>query len=510
MTGAPLPPDEYARLLNLAHYEVLDTPAEDAFDRITRLAARLLGTPAASINFVDQARQWSKSTYGVRDTTTPRHASVCAWTILQAEPLVIEDLHADSRFTHHPVATGQAHAHMYAGAPLVTPAGHRIGTLCVTDHRPHPLTPEHLQDLQALAALVVDQLELRACHSAHDRGHDAQQRRTAELQRGLDQTWVLEGVARLMDQDLSPEDMTLSASELLGDVLNADYIGLLVFDGETLRVEAACESVRGSLAAHPLSGHLPDCSNSVTTTLGDLTRPLYVDNYPDFPGALGEMVTAGVHQTAWVPLGTRSGATSLLMAMRLRDNPVLGWRGGDQALLEATGRSLRSALDRRLEAELAHQQARRDPLTGVLNRRALYQDLIQRHLGGHPYLLATLEMDGLSVVNDREGPDQGDKLLQVFARTLKVELGKTGEVYRLCGDSFVVLDDTDEESVHDAVDTAVLAARQVGALQGVSVGAAHSGEGVGEALLKLADERMAGVKRRRQAVRQNTAALHLQ
>lgn len=510
MTGAPLPSDEYDRLLNLAHYEILDTPTEDAFDCITRLAARLLGTPAAAINFVDQGRQWSKSTYGVREATTPRDASICAWTILQAEPLVIEHLHADPRFAQSPGLMSEPPIHMYAGAPLVTPAGHRIGTLCVTDHQPHPLTQENLQDLQDLAALVMDELELRACISALNRGHDVQQRRSVELQRGLDQTWVLEGVARLMDQNLSPEDMLLSASDLLGDVLNADYIGLLLFDGKVLQVEAAYESSRVSRAAQPLPGHLPDCSNSVTTTLSDLIRPLYVDNYPAFPGALGAVVAAGVHQTAWVPLGVRSGATSVLMAMRLRDNPVMSWRGSDQALLEATGRSLRSALDRRLEAELASQQARRDPLTGLLNRRALYQDLIQRHLDGRPYLLATLDLDGLKMVNDREGLDQGDKLLQVFARTLKVELGQAGEVYRLCGDGFVVLDDLDEEAVHDAVDTAVLAARQVGALQGVSVGAAHSSEGVGEALLKLADERMSAVKRRRRAVRQHTAALHLQ
>lgn len=509
MTGAPLPSDEYARLLTLAQYEILDTPAEDTFDRITRLAARLLGTPVACINLVDQSRQWTKSSHGPGGSTAPRHASICAWTILQAEPLVVEDAHADPRFAQYPGVVDEPHIRMYAGAPLVTPAGHRIGTLCVTDHQPHPLTQENLQDLQALAALVVDELELRAHTCALQRGHDAQQRRSAELQRGLDQTWVLEGITRLMDQDLLPEDMTLGAWDLLGDVLNADSIALLVCEGEEVRVEAACESTRVPPAAQPLSGHLPDCSNSVTTTLNDLTRPLYLDDYPGFPGALDAVVAAGVQQTAWVPLGTRSGATSVLMAMRLNDNPVMRWRGSDQALLEATGRSLRSALDRRLEAELAHQEARTDALTGMLNRRAVYQDLIQRHLDGRPYLLALLDLDGLKALNDQEGPAQGDKLLQVFARTLKVELGQSGKVYRLGDDKFVVMEDMDEESVHDAVDTAVLAARQVGPLQGVSVGITHSSEGVGEALLRLAHERMVAVKRRRQAVRQQGAGLHL-
>ncbi len=132
MTGAPLPPEEDARLLELARYEILDTPPEEAFDRITRLAARLLDTPVAFINFVSQDRQWSKATYGPGDTTAPRGDSVCAWTILEAGPMVIENAHADPRFVHNPLVTGEPHIHMYAGTPLITPAGHRIGTLCVT------------------------------------------------------------------------------------------------------------------------------------------------------------------------------------------------------------------------------------------------------------------------------------------------------------------------------------------------------------------------------------------
>ena len=144
MTSAPLPANEYARLLDLARYEILDTPEEEAYDRITRLAARLLNTPVAFINFVDQHRQWSKAASGPGDTTAPRHDSVCAWTILEAGPMVIENAHTDPRFAHNPMVTGSPYIHMYAGAPLTTPAGHRIGTLCVTDHQPHPLTPDDL------------------------------------------------------------------------------------------------------------------------------------------------------------------------------------------------------------------------------------------------------------------------------------------------------------------------------------------------------------------------------
>jgi diguanylate cyclase (GGDEF)-like protein len=506
MIGAPPALDEPARLLNLAHYEILDTPAEAIFDRIARLAAGLLGTPLACINFIDGSRQWTKAAYGLAQTTLPRGESICAWTILGAEPVVIENVHADPRFACHPVVTGDLGLHMYAGVPLLTPAGHSIGTLCVADRQPHPLTGRELQVLQDLAALVVDALEVRNRTRAPGRGPPFEQGRGDELHRGSDQTWVLDGLTSLMGLELTPEDMTLRAAALLGEALNADYIGLLTFEGGTLKETAAYQTAQVGPALGALPTPRPDWSESVTMTLRDLNQPLYLDDYPLVPGALGPLVTAGVQQIAWLPLGTRHGVTSLLVAMRLRNNPVMRWRGGDQALLAAAARSVCGALDRQQAAEQARQEARRDALTGVLNRRAMYQDLIQRHLGGGAFVLSALDLDGLEALNEQEGRAQGDKLLQVFAQMLKVELGELGEVYRMGGDDFVVLGEADEEAIHDAVDVAVLAARQVGALRGASVGIAHSHEGVGETLLTLGEQRLSAVKCRRQAVRQQYGA----
>ncbi|CAM3568018.1 GGDEF domain-containing protein [Deinococcus saxicola] len=506
MSGAPLPAHEYARLLDLAHYEILDTPPEAVFDRITRLAARLLDTPVAFINFVDQHRQWSKATCGPGNTTAPRRDSVCAWTILSPEPMVIENAHADPRFAHNPMVTGEPHIHMYAGAPLITPAGHRIGTLCVTDHQPHPLTPDDLQALQDLATLVVGELELRVRNLELARELNAQQLRVAELQRRLGHAQVLEGVTALMDLDLTPEEMTLNASALLAEALSADHIGLLIFSETELRVEAAHFNPQLPREVTDLPTQLPHWPDSVTWTLKGLDRPFYIDDYPAHPGALKNVVEGGITQIGWLPLGTRHGVTSLLMASRHSSNPVHHWRSSDRALLEAAGRSVRGALGRRLEAELSREAARRDALTGLLNRRALEQDLHQRERSGVPFVLAGLDLDGLKAVNDTEGHAQGDRLLQVFSSTLKVALGKAGEVYRLGGDEFVVLEDLDGDAVLEAVDVAVLAARQVGALRGASVGIAHSHEGAAEALLALADERMYAVKRRRQAARQHAHA----
>ncbi|GGL99354.1 sensor domain-containing diguanylate cyclase [Deinococcus aerophilus] len=501
MTGAPLPADEYARLLDLASYDILDTPREAAFDRIARLTARVLATPIALINFVDEDRLWSKASVGLDGVVAPRDDSFCSWTILQSGPLTIEDVRADLRFAHTPLVVGEPHVQMYAGTPLTTPAGQHIGTLCVMDDRPRALSAPDLQALQDLADLVVSELELRARNLALDRELDAQAQRGADLQRMVDQAQVLEAVAQLMDQELSPEEMILAASALLGEALAADYTGLIAFEGENLSVRAAYHHPRMTPEARAVADRLSVLPRALTWRLRDITTSVYIEDYPDQVGALAEVVDAGIQQVAWVPLGQCVEGSALLLVVRLQGSEVCGWRGSDRALLESAGRSVRSALRRQGEMQLAWQAARQDALTGVLNRRALSEDLTQWQATGRPFVLAGLDLDGLKAVNDQEGHARGDQLLQVFAATLKVELGGAGKVYRVGGDEFVTLGTGDEEQVLEAVDTAVLTARQVAPLRGASVGVAHSREASGDALLALADERMYAVKRRRHAAR---------
>ncbi|OLV17705.1 sensor histidine kinase [Deinococcus marmoris] len=497
MTGAPFPPDEYARLLALAQYEILDTPQEEAFDRITRLAAHLLGTPVAFINFVDQFRQWNKSAYGPGNTTAARRDSVCAWTILQEGPMVIENAHADPRFAHNPMVTGTPHIHMYAGTPLTTPSGHRIGTLCVTDDQPHPLSADDLKSLQDLADLVVSELELRARTVYLNRELQAQTLRNVDLQRGLDQAQVLEGITQLMGLDLTPEETTVAASSLLGEALDADYTGLIVFEDGGVRVRVAHQHPRVPQTTRDLPGQFSDWPLSLTHALRGLQQPLYLDNYPAHPHALKVLVAAGVQQIAWIPLGTHGPTTPLLMAVRLEGSEATRWRSSDRALLEAAGRSVRSALERRQTVTLARQEARRDPLTGALNRRALDEDLARLEGLAQPFTLAGIDLDGLKTINDQHGHGLGDRVLQMFAGSLKTTLDTSAQVFRVGGDEFVVLGRAPETQIRSAVNAAVLAVRQVAPLKGASVGTVRSSEGSGDALLAMADGRMYEVKRGR-------------
>lgn len=178
-----IPRQESRRLKVLWQYDVLDTVAEEVFDDLTDLAAHICEAPIALISLVDQDRQWFKSRIGLSVSETSRDISFCAKAILGKRLLLVPDATKDKRFKDNPLVTGPQKIRFYAGAPLITPAGHALGTLCVLDHKPRKLNREQAQSLRVLAHHVVSQLELRrhARELAEARENDQQQ--GAELAR---------------------------------------------------------------------------------------------------------------------------------------------------------------------------------------------------------------------------------------------------------------------------------------------------------------------------------------
>lgn len=153
---------EFQRLAALQRYAILDTAPEARFDRLTRLASMLFEAPIALVSLVDAERQWFKSSCGLAGSETPREWAFCAYAIEGTDVLVVPDATRDVRFRDNPLVTGTPHIRFYAGAPLITPDGFGLGTLCVIDHRPRPGLSEELQTaLQDFAALTVDLLALR-------------------------------------------------------------------------------------------------------------------------------------------------------------------------------------------------------------------------------------------------------------------------------------------------------------------------------------------------------------
>lgn len=161
MKAPPFPENEPDRLAALYRYRILDTEEEAEFDDFTQLASQITGCPMALISLVDQQRQWFKSRVGFSARETPREVSFCGHAILGTTVLEVADTLQDQRFFDNPVVTGDPHIRFYAGAPLLTADGHAIGTVCAFDRVPRKLSPEQINSLQALARLVMRQMDLR-------------------------------------------------------------------------------------------------------------------------------------------------------------------------------------------------------------------------------------------------------------------------------------------------------------------------------------------------------------
>lgn len=158
---APLPKNEVKRIEILWKYDVLDTPPEKLFDELTSLAAYICEAPVALISLVDENRQWFKSKVGISLKETSRDISMCAHAILQKNLMIVPDATQDERFKDNPFVVSDPKIRFYAGAPLITPSGHALGTLCVIDKVPRQLTNDQKQALRILSRHVMAQLEQR-------------------------------------------------------------------------------------------------------------------------------------------------------------------------------------------------------------------------------------------------------------------------------------------------------------------------------------------------------------
>jgi GAF domain-containing protein len=161
MIKPPVPDNESQRLQALHDLEILDTKEERVFDGLTSLAAYICKTPIALITLIDSDRQWFKARHNVAETETPRDISFCAHAILQDGIFTVPDPTKDERFADNPFVTAENGVRFYAGSPVTTPEGYKLGTVCVVDQVPRELSEGQLAALREISFQVASQIELR-------------------------------------------------------------------------------------------------------------------------------------------------------------------------------------------------------------------------------------------------------------------------------------------------------------------------------------------------------------
>lgn len=381
----PLPAQENERLAKLLGYEILDSLPEETYDRITRLAAKLLDVPIALISFVDDDRQWFKAEVGLNTNETSREVSFCAHAICQNDVFVVEDATKDARFSENPLVTGKPNIRFYAGAPLRTSEGFNIGTLCAIDSKLRTISEEEKQLLADLAAIVMDALDTRM----------------------------------IIDRAETAENRFIDAMECLPN-------GFVLYDKDDRLV--ICNQRYREIYAE--SAHLIVRG----ATFEDIIRK-GVENgqYPDALGNEENWIAERLemHQNPGEPIEQQLPGDNWLRIQERRtsEGGLVGFR------LDITQL-------KRQERELS-RIAWSDSLTGAMNRHRFTElasneiDRAKRH--GSEVSLLLLDVDHFKQVNDSNGHAAGDEVLKGLVERWNHGLRSHDLIGRIGGEEFCIL-----------------------------------------------------------------------
>jgi diguanylate cyclase (GGDEF)-like protein len=287
---------EELRLAALRRYEILDTPPEETFDRITRLVRSVLQVPMSVVSFVERDRQWSKSRQGGAAAQTARSIAFCNHTIRGTAPLIVPDALADPRFAASPLVRGEPNVRFYAGVPLRSHDAHNLGALCAMDTRPRSLDAGQIEALADLARLAVDELELRLVASVDALTGvmtrrafvDAGRRDVARAVRyGRNLSCLMIDVDRFKAVndthghavgDIVLQDVAaicrleLRAGDYLGRIGGEEFAVILPETGTDEAFQVA-ERLRKAIAAEPAAGPAGDIRVTASIGVASLGRP---------------------------------------------------------------------------------------------------------------------------------------------------------------------------------------------------------------------------------------------
>ncbi|WP_372083856.1 putative bifunctional diguanylate cyclase/phosphodiesterase [Tistrella mobilis] len=451
-TSWPMPADEDDRLAALAAYHLVDTPPEEEFDRLVGLASRLFDVPIVLVSLVAGDRQFFKARLGLDVCETGRDVSFCAHAILADEVFVVPDARQDPRFQANDLVLGPPFIRFYAGKPLITPSGRRIGTVCLIDSRPRDdFSAADRHTLTDIAGLVMERMEIRRLIHA----------RIADQAR-------FENIA----------------------ATSPDAILCLTGDGRVSFWNAAAERLFGYSAAEMVD-------RDAAILVPDSWRRLYARQLD----RLGRGLMPAAGPSIELPVVDRNGKAIPA------DLSVSTWTEGGAVSI---GVIIRDVTERRSSEERLFRLAYVDGLTGLPNRGAWYRRMAEVMAASRPVTLMLLDLAGFKEVNDAFGNPAGDVVLKsVAARLRDICAGTAMMVARLAGDEFIILLAGDDMARASALADRLVAAVSaphdiagrpctVGVRMGIALGPGHGGdpdELLGAAMLALHQAKRAGRNR---------------
>lgn len=420
--------DELQRRTALHNYQVLDTPPEPEFDDLTRLARELCGTPIALISLLDDERYWFKSHIGLEVCEVPRGGGFCVHALASREMLVVEDAQLDPRMYSSPLVTQPPHIRFYAGAPLITPEGVPIGTLCVLGMAPASLNPWQRNALAVLGRHVVQLLELRRRNASLQ--YAVRERQAAELDL-LALTSELEHRVDERSQALADANGELQqrvreseeAEERYRRVVELSPTSIFIFVDETCEFanHAALQMLGANRAGEVVGQRVtqlvhPDCHTTVLSRMAalDSTWHSLPRTEEKFLKVDGSVLDVEVAAAPFIHKG-RHGRIVVVH---------------DITLLK------------RHQAELEYQ-INHDTLTRLASRSQLVErlDSAIAHAGrtGEQVHVIFFDLDNFKVINDSLGHPIGDQVLCETASRMQQAMRREDTLARLGGDEFVLL-----------------------------------------------------------------------
>lgn len=574
MTTYPIPPNENERLNVLHALNLLDTPPEEVFDRITRLVARVLDVPIALVSLVDTDRQWFKSRVGLDAIETPRELAFCAHAIVQTSPMIVPDATLDERFADNALVTSNPNIRFYAGVPLRSVSGLSIGTLCAIDSKPRKLNADEINILIDLAAVISKEVQMREAMILSQATSELAKKavetiearfRTVFERAGVgialvapDGGWLRvndalcqivgysqDELVKLTFQDIThPDDLDSDLyllRQLIDDEIdryqlekryitksgNTIWIQLIVTkqmspQGELEYLVSIIKDIQERKEAEASLAELrKDLEARVETRTKDLRLANEMlssfmaqqlqseqelrkreaelqmvlqnanDAYVciDHNGVIRDWNQQAEQTFGWssqeaigrrldemiIPVTMREAhraglrhylATGELNVLNRRKELTAVRRDGTLLPVEVRvsplsidGKTIFSAFlhditERKQVEAIREHEATHDPLTGLLNRRGMF-DLLSQAIARvkrtrTSLALLFIDLDGFKQINDRYGHDAGDAVLREVAARLQASIRQTDTAVRLGGDEFTVILENIKHGIPDA------------------------------------------------------------